>query len=38
MTGTDVKGYMSLDDLVRRIRKFHPEDDMDVVRRAYEFA
>ena len=38
MTGTDAKGYMSLDDLIRRIRKFHPEDDMGVVRRAYEFA
>ena len=38
MTDTGAKGYMSLDDLVRRIRKFHPEDDMDVVRRAYEFA
>ena len=38
MTGSDAKGYMSLDDLIRRIRKFHPEDDMDVVRRAYAFA
>ena len=38
MTDTGAKGYMSLDDLIRRIRKFHPEDDMDVVRRAYEFA
>ena len=34
MTDTGAKGYMSLDDLIRRIRKFHPEDDMDVVRRA----
>ena len=38
MTGAETKGYMSLDDLIRRIRKFHPEDDMDVVRKAYEFA
>ena len=33
-----VKGYMSVDDLIRRIRKFHPEDNMDLVRKAYEFA
>ncbi len=38
MTGTDGQGYMCLEDLIKRIRKFHPEDDMDVVRRAYEFA
>ncbi len=31
-------GCMSLDELIRRIRKFHPEDDMDLVRRAYAFA
>lgn len=31
-------GYMSIDDLVRRIRKFHPEDDMELVRKAYAYA
>ena len=31
-------GCMTLDELIRRIRKFHPEDDMELVRRAYMFA
>ena len=31
-------GCMTLDELIRRIRKFHPEDDMELVRRAYAFA
>ena len=35
---SDEKGYIALDDLISRIRKFHPVDDMDVVRRAYQFA
>ncbi len=30
--------YISVDELVERIRKYHPEDDMDLVRRAYAFA
>ena len=38
MTANAAKGYMSVDDLIRRIRKFHPEDNMDLVRKAYEFA
>ena len=38
MTGNTSKGYMSIDDLIRRIRKFHPEDNMDLVRKAYAFA
>ena len=38
MNGSVAKGYMSVDDLIRRIRKFHPEDNMDLVRKAYEFA
>ena len=38
MTGNTAKGYMSIDDLIRRIRKFHPEDNMDLVRKAYAFA
>ena len=29
---------MCIDDLVRRIRKFHPEDDMEIVRKAYRYA
>ena len=29
---------MSVEDLIRRIRKYHPEDDMDLVRRAYQYA
>ena len=32
------RGYMSIEDLIHRIRKYHPEDDMDLVRRAYQFA
>ena len=27
--------YISVDELVERIRKYHPEDDMELVRRAY---
>ena len=38
MNGSDAKGYMCLEDLIRRIRKFHPDDNMDVVRKAYEYA
>ena len=38
MTGNAEQGYMSLEDLIRRIRKYHPEDDMDLVRRAYHYA
>jgi len=38
LTGNASKGYMSIEDLIRRIRKFHPEDNMDLVRKAYEYA
>ena len=38
MSGVESKGYITLDDLIRRIRKYHPEDDMEIVRKAYEFA
>ena len=38
MLDGNVCAYMSVDELVSRIRKYHPEDDMDLVRRAYEFA
>ena len=31
-------GYMCLEDLIRKIRKFHPDDDMELVRRAYHYA
>ena len=33
-----IKPYISADELIARMRKYHPEDDMDLVRRAYEFA
>ena len=38
MNGEQSLGYMCIDDLVRRIRKFHPEDDMEIVRKAYRYA
>ena len=38
MTGNAEQGYMSVEDLIRRIRKYHPEDDMELVRRAYQYA
>ncbi len=30
--------YISSDELVDRIRRYHPDDDMDLVRRAYDFS
>ena len=30
--------YISSDELIERIRRYHPEDDMDLVRRAYDFS
>lgn len=30
--------YISQDELIERIRRYHPDDDMDLVRRAYDFA
>ena len=38
MSGNLNLGYMSVDDLISRIQKFHPESDMDLVRRAYAYA
>ena len=38
MSGNMNLGYMSVDDLISRIQKFHPESDMDLVRRAYAYA
>ena len=32
------KSYISVDELISRISKYHPDDDMDLVRRAYQFA
>ncbi|MGN0803028.1 MAG: RelA/SpoT family protein [Candidatus Faecivicinus sp.] len=33
-----MKAYISVDELIAKMRKYHPDDDMDLVRRAYEFA
>ena len=30
--------YISVEELIERIRRYHPEDDMDLVRRAYVFS
>lgn len=30
--------YISADELIERIRKYHPDDDMELVRRAYAFS
>ena len=30
--------YISSDELIERIRRYHPDDDMDLVRRAYDFS
>ncbi|MEE1199717.1 MAG: bifunctional (p)ppGpp synthetase/guanosine-3',5'-bis(diphosphate) 3'-pyrophosphohydrolase [Christensenellales bacterium] len=39
MTNSDeLKAYISADELIDRIRKYHPDDDMELVRRAYAFA
>ena len=32
------KPYISVDELIQKITKYHPRDDMDLVRRAYAFA
>ena len=36
-TCTD-RPYISVDELIERIRRYHPDDNMDLVRKAYEFA
>ena len=38
MSGNTNLGYMCVEDLISRIQKFHPESDMDLVRRAYAYA
>ena len=38
MSDTAVRPYISVDELIGRIQKYHPEDDMELVRRAYDYA
>ncbi|MDO4867834.1 MAG: bifunctional (p)ppGpp synthetase/guanosine-3',5'-bis(diphosphate) 3'-pyrophosphohydrolase [Clostridia bacterium] len=38
MTESGLRPYISAEELISRIRKYHPEDDMDMVKRAYEYA
>ena len=38
MSDTGLRPYISVDELIGRMQKYHPDDDMDLVRRAYEFA
>ena len=33
-----IQAYISADELISKMRKYHPDDDMDLVRRAYQFA
>ena len=38
MSETELRPYISSEELISRIRKYHPDDNMDLVRRAYEYA
>ena len=38
MSETGVSAYISVDELIARIQKYHPDDDMELVRRAYAYA
>ena len=38
MSESGLRPYIEVDELISRIQKYHPEDDMDMVRRAYAFA
>jgi len=38
MPDTILKPYISAEELIGRIRKYHPDDDMSLVQRAYEYA
>ena len=38
MSENAIRAYMSVDELIGRIAKYHPDDDMDLVRRAYDYA
>ena len=33
-----IKAYIGVEELIAKIRKYHPDDNMDLVRRAYAFA
>ena len=38
MSETNLRPYISAEELIARISKYHPEDDMSLVQRAYEYA
>ncbi len=38
MSESSMRPYISAEELISRIRKYHPGDDMDMVQRAYEYA
>ena len=38
MQDTVLKPYISSEELIGRIRKYHPDDDMSLVQRAYDYA
>lgn len=38
MSETGIRPYISVDELIGRIQKYHPDDDMELVRRAYDYA
>ena len=38
MSDTGMRLYNSVDELIGRIQKYHPDDDMDLVSRAYDYA
>ena len=38
MSEANLRPYISAEELIARITKYHPEDDMSLVRRAYEYA
>ena len=38
MSESSPRNYISAQELIARIRKYHPDDDMSLVQRAYEYA
>ncbi|MBQ8109856.1 MAG: bifunctional (p)ppGpp synthetase/guanosine-3',5'-bis(diphosphate) 3'-pyrophosphohydrolase [Clostridia bacterium] len=38
MSEGNLRPYIGPEELISRIRKYHPDDDMDMVQRAYEYA
>jgi len=38
MTEGSMRPYISAEELIARIQKYHPDDDMSLVQRAYEYA